>query len=96
MPDLTIRCDDLADAGGVVSSVAADLTDELNLLDDRSAQLTGQWSGEAQVAYVDQYQGWARQMRELAETLDDAGAAAAKAAAAYRAADEQVGRLWGL
>lgn len=96
MIDVKVDPAALTDRAAAVATHATELGQELASLQSASGAMTARWSGAAQEAYLVSYQSWAAQMRTQQAVLADAASAAATAAAAYRAADERVARLWGL
>ena len=86
----------LGDSGSSLGGDEAQLADCLDLLRAASNALVGQWSGEAQQAFLRSYSAWEGEMRHLLHVLGEASAAASAIAETYRQADERVGSLWGI
>ncbi|MDF2491558.1 MAG: family type secretion target [Microbacterium sp.] len=96
MADITVKPDRVDSTAAAVESGAAGIESQLQILQGAERQLLGAWTGDAATAYQGAQDDWVAQMRTLAGVARAAADAARTAAAAYRDADDAVGRAWGV
>ena len=96
MTDITVKPDRVYATASAVDAGARGIEGALQTLEGSQGLLLTQWTGDAADAYSSAQTGWLQQMRTLVAAGHAAAAAAETAAAAYRDADDSVGRAWGL
>ena len=86
--------EELARAGGLVSTAYDDVNAELGILRARVGEVAGGWTGEAYGRFAGVMQRWDTNARSLSEALDSIATALRTSGAAYQAQDdENAGRL---
>jgi WXG100 family type VII secretion target len=96
MTDITVKPDRVDALAGSVEGGARGIDAALQTLQGSKGVLLTQWRGDAADAYAGAQEKWIQDMRTLAQVGRAASDAARSAAAAYRDADDAVGRTWGL
>lgn len=76
-------------------ATVARIDDRLDRLGSELAPLRGEWSGQAQQAYVTAQATWDRALREMRDLLDRTGHAVQESNADYHAADLRGARSFG-
>lgn len=96
MKDYSVKPPQVEALGAALEGAAHEIDAHLASLRRSADSLAGRWQGDASDAYQGRQSAWSHDMAAHAQALRGAADAARTAAAAYEAADERVGGLWGI
>ncbi|MDE9367263.1 WXG100 family type VII secretion target [Luteipulveratus sp. YIM 133132] len=90
----TVDADAISGHGTDLSTVANDITRQMNAINRKLSTLQGQWKGSAANQYATLHHDWQRQQKAVADSLAKISRALGGAATIYRTTESDVRRAF--